>query len=131
MQTMTRDRRGLSRFYRLSSSLEITPAELDRRRREGPAIVLLDCREPEELECARLEPCVHIPLRQIESRIEEIRSMAAERDVAIICHHGRRSLIATRLLRAAGIANVWSVAGGLEAWSRGIDPSVPEYTRHR
>ena len=46
---------------------------------------------------------------------------------AIICHSGRRSLMATLALRRMGFANVYSVAGGIDLWARDIDPSLPRY----
>ena len=47
--------------------------------------------------------------------------------VVIYCHHGMRSLQATQFLRQRGMAKVWSLAGGIDAWSREINPGVPRY----
>jgi rhodanese-related sulfurtransferase len=67
---------------------------------------------------------VLIPLRSLPERFAEI---PRDRDVVLHCHHGVRSLTALQFLRAQGYERVTSLAGGIEAWSLEIDPSVPRY----
>jgi adenylyltransferase/sulfurtransferase len=73
---------------------------------------------------------VHVPLSELEKRHDEIEP-APGQQVAILCHHGVRSLKATHALRALrkDLAQCRSVAGGIELWSRAADPAVPRYER--
>jgi rhodanese-related sulfurtransferase len=96
---------------------------------ESQRPVLLDCREPEEFAVARVEGSVLIPMGQVESRADELECMPGDRTapVLVLCHHGSRSLRVTAMLRAIGFENARSVAGGIEAWSLGVDPRIPRY----
>ena len=60
--------------------------------------------------------------------VEKARSLndITER-VVVYCHHGMRSMQATQFLRARGHQYVFSMAGGIDAWSAEIDPAVPRY----
>ena len=104
---------------------EVGPEELDRLRKEDPDLVVLDCREAVELARAALPGVLHIPMRQIPGRLDELDP---EKDLVVLCHHGIRSLQVTRWLReAAGLSQVKSLRGGIDAWSRMVDPTVPRY----
>ena len=103
---------------------EITVQELAARRGAGEEHVLLDVREPWELDVARLEPCLHIPLGEVTSRVEEI---PREVPVYVLCHAGVRSGRAAEFLRGAGFNNAVNVRGGIGAWSAEVDASVPVY----
>jgi rhodanese-related sulfurtransferase len=101
---------------------------------EGEPIVLLDCREHDELAIARIDGAAHIPMGEIASRLDEIERMVdqrtvdgAEPRVVVSCHSGRRSLQVALMLREARFASAVSMAGGIDWWSRQIDPSVPRY----
>lgn len=86
--------------------------------------VLVDVREADELAICRIPGALHIPLGELPARMAEI---PADRPVLIHCHHGGRSLRATQFLRAQGRSAVSNVKGGIDAWSRLIDPAVPRY----
>lgn len=86
--------------------------------------VLLDVREPSELAVCRVEPCLHIPMREIPGRLAEI---PAGRPVLVLCHLGSRSALATQFLRAHGFAQAVNVAGGIDAWACEVDPSLARY----
>jgi len=101
-------------------------ADVARRRRAGEPLVLLDVREAEELETARLEGARWIPLGQLESRLGELLACKDE-PLVVFCHHGGRSERAVRLLRDRGFARAENLDGGIEAWSLTVDPSVPRY----
>jgi len=47
--------------------------------------------------------------------------------IVVLCHHGQRSLSVAMWLRGQGFERAQSLAGGIDAWSRVIDPSVPRY----
>lgn len=121
------ERADIPTGYPFQPELEITPREASERLRRGDdRFLLIDCREQGEWETARVEGATLIPLGQIQSRIEEIES-AGRPEVAVICHHGRRSMKAAMLLRQLGIEGAMSVAGGIDWWSRSVDASVPRY----
>ena len=95
-------------------------------RQRGESIYLIDVRQPWEHELARLGDEILVPLDQLADRADEITPPDGALVVAY-CHHGIRSLNAAAMLQAAGHTNVASLAGGIDAWSQLIDPSVPRY----
>lgn len=103
---------------------EISVGELKRKQDAGETYLLLDVREPNEYEIARIEGAKLIPLGQLAARVEELRD---GREIVIHCHSGMRSAHAVQMLRKAGLQNVFNLAGGIDAWSEEIDPSVPRY----
>ena len=106
--------------------IEITVEELARWREEGRPFDLLDVREPHEFRIASLEAAELVPLRDLPGRIESFRS-DADRPLVVHCHHGMRSLRAVQLLRSRGVDRAVNLAGGIDAWSREVDPTVPRY----
>jgi rhodanese-related sulfurtransferase len=101
---------------------ELTPTEFQTRRAEGA--VLLDVREDWELKVASVPDVVHIPMGQIRERIGELDS---QRETVVICRSGRRSLEVAKFLEQQGFKSVANLSGGILAWSRDLDPSIPEY----
>ena len=90
--------------------------------REKP--LLVDVRESWEWETARLEGALHIPMRDIPARAAEIDR---GREVVAICHHGGRSMQVAMFLEKNGFSKVHNLQGGVDAWSRTVDPAVPTY----
>lgn len=88
------------------------------------APVLLDVREPWEVSTARLDGIVHIPMKDIPARSEELDDDA---QIVCICHHGARSANVGMFLEARGFKHVYNLQGGIDAWSRQVDSSVPTY----
>ena len=86
--------------------------------------LLLDVREPWEWETARIEGSRHIPMREVPARLAELDP---DREVVAICHHGGRSQQVAMLLEKSGFAKVHNLQGGVDGWSRSVDPSVPLY----
>jgi rhodanese-related sulfurtransferase len=105
---------------------QITPAELHRRRQAGERFLLLDVRQPWEHQLARIEGSVLIPLHELPEVHAELKLAEGERLVTY-CHHGVRSYNAAAFLEEAGHGEVLNLAGGIAAWTRSVDPSVPEY----
>lgn len=103
--------------------VEISAADAAARMRSG-GMVLLDCREPEELQLARVEGAKHIPMGDIPVRLPELD---ADVEIAVMCHHGVRSRNVAAWLTAHGFERVASVRGGIHAWSAEVDTSVPTY----
>jgi rhodanese-related sulfurtransferase len=98
------------------------------RAKAGAKPVVLDVREPWEVETA----CVQadgfelkiIAMGEITVRLGELTQ---DRPIACLCHHGMRSMQVARYLQQQGFTDVVNLAGGIEAWSTEIDPSVPRY----
>jgi rhodanese-related sulfurtransferase len=103
---------------------EISVAELKRMYDAARAFVLLDVREPDELETARIRWAKHVPMRDVPARITEL---PRDGNIVVMCHGGMRSERVARYLRDNGFTSVANLAGGIDAWSREIDPSVPRY----
>ena len=109
-----------------NQELELTPEQVQAARQKGAPLLLLDCRTPREHEQARIEDSTLVPLSELPQRVEELRDWA-DWPVVTFCHHGQRSLRAAAILRQAGFSDVRSMAGGIDGWSRQIDPDVPRY----
>jgi adenylyltransferase/sulfurtransferase len=105
---------------------EVTAAETRARQERGDEFLLLDVREPAEVETARLEGSTVIPLGQLDDRAGELADWKS-RPIVVHCHHGVRSLRAGEILQAHGFEKVESMAGGIEAWSLTVDPEIPRY----
>ena len=107
-------------------TLEISPAGVDALRAAGEKFTFLDCREEDEWNVCRIEGAVLMPLSRF-AEIARQRFTDAEERIVIHCHHGMRSAQAAGFLRHFGMRRVWSMAGGIEAWSLEINPEVPRY----
>jgi rhodanese-related sulfurtransferase len=86
--------------------------------------VLLDVREPWEIATAQVPGSMVIPMREIPQRLGELDPDA---DIICMCHHGMRSQQVAFFLARAGFARVSNLSGGIDAWSRAVDPAVPRY----
>ena len=95
-------------------------------RQRGESIYLIDVRQPWEHEIARLPDDILVPLDQLADRADELAPPAGAL-VVTYCHHGIRSLNAAAILQQLGHGNVASLAGGIDAWSQLVDPSVARY----
>jgi adenylyltransferase/sulfurtransferase len=105
---------------------EITARELADRIAAGELVYLIDVRRPWEHERAALAGSLLVPLDELDERADEIAPPPGALVVAY-CHHGIRSLSASALLEQMGLPGVRSLRGGIDAWSREIDPGVPRY----
>jgi rhodanese-related sulfurtransferase len=103
---------------------EITVEELKRRHDGGEDLVLLDVREPDEIATASIPWATAIPMREVPMRIDEI---PRDRPLIVMCHHGGRSERVAHFLAMNGYGNAVNLAGGIDAWSASVDPSVPRY----
>lgn len=107
--------------------LEITARDVQQRIDAGEKLYLLDVREPHEFAISKIEGAALIPMRQIPGEIQEIESRAEEAPLVVFCHHGVRSMNVVHWLREQGIEKCTSMAGGIDAWSLTVDPTVPRY----
>ncbi len=104
--------------------MEITPEEVKRQRDQGEKFLLLDVREPGELEKAHVADARNIPMGDVPSRLTELDPDAR---IVVMCHLGVRSLKVTNWLRQQGFEHVQSMRGGIDSWARQVDPKVPVY----
>ena len=87
---------------------------------------VIDVREPDEWEVARIAGAELLPLSQWPVIATE-KLTEPRQPLYVLCHHGGRSARATEFLLRNGFGNVTNVAGGIDAWSREVDPSIPRY----
>ena len=102
---------------------EITPTEFVERRQRGESLTLLDVREEWELGVASVPDVVHIPMGEVADRLGELDR---SREVVVLCRSGRRSLQVANFLQQNGFQAV-NLAGGILAWSRELDATIPTY----
>jgi sulfur-carrier protein adenylyltransferase/sulfurtransferase len=102
---------------------EISVQHLKRRLEGGEDIFLLDVREPYEYKIANIQGRL-IPLGQLHQKVDELDR---SREIVVYCHHGNRSAFAVQFLKNQGFERVLNLAGGIDQWSREIDPGVPRY----
>lgn len=106
--------------------LEISVTDAARAMSAENAPLLLDCRTPDEHATSRIAGAILIPMQDLPARIGELAGHEPRR-IIVHCHHGMRSLRVATWLRERGFGFAQSMAGGIDAWSDGVDPSVPRY----
>ena len=110
---------------------QVRPSELaqwlEAARQHGEPVVL-DVREPHELQVASVKAdgftLLTIPMGMIPPRLSELDP---QQPIACLCHHGGRSMQVASFLQSRGFAHIANIAGGINAWSAEIDPSVARY----
>jgi rhodanese-related sulfurtransferase len=107
------------------ASLEITAREVKQRLDAGERLRLIDVREPFEHQQAHIAGADLFPMRTIPQQLALLQAEPAP--LIVVCHHGMRSLQVVNWLRAQGVADCRSMAGGIDLWSLEIDPAVPRY----
>lgn len=107
----------------MDSDWEITPADLvEQIKLSMPRII--DVREPHELAISKLPGAENMPLGQLASRISELDSA---QEMVLICKSGTRSMRALELLLGAGFRKIKNLQGGINAWAKDVDSSLPIY----
>jgi rhodanese-related sulfurtransferase len=86
--------------------------------------ILLDVREPWELELSNIDGSVNIPMHLIPDKLNELTKT---QEIIVMCHHGGRSQQVAQFLLHHGYSKVFNLIGGIHAWSKEIDPSIPQY----
>ena len=105
------------------AGLDITVQELAERVKTNH-LKLLDVREPHELEISALPNATNIPLGQLAARLSELNTAD---EMVIFCKSGGRSARGLELLVSAGFKKVKNLKGGINAWAKEVDPSLPLY----
>jgi adenylyltransferase/sulfurtransferase len=108
----------------LASEWEIDPAELAKRLEQGERVRLIDVREPHELQISSIEGAELFPLGSLAARLHELDSAD---EMVVFCKTGARSARAVELLAGAGFRKQKNLRGGINAWARVVDPSLPLY----
>ncbi len=103
---------------------DITASEFIRRCESGELWTLLDVREAWEIDTARIEQTINIPMAEIPARVLELDASQA---VAVLCHLGGRGAQVANFLAQTGFDRVANILGGIDAWSLAIDNSIPRY----
>lgn len=108
---------------------QITPRELHAwlteaaaGRRDRP--LLLDVREPWELDVCRLPEVKSMPMRSVPARYLELRR---DDEIVVVCHHGARSFRVALFLEQQGFSNIINLYGGMAAWQRDVEPTMATY----
>ncbi len=104
---------------------EIDPESVQKMSERGNSFMLLDVREPWEFETSRIDGAKLMPMGDVPSRAHQ--ELDPEDHIVVYCHHGVRSMNVTAWLRQQGFEKAQSMAGGIDAWSRRVDPKVPVY----
>ena len=104
---------------------EISVEELQSLLDVGFDVVVIDVREPWEIQTASLAGTLNIPMNDIPGRFRG--ELDPEKHTVVMCHHGVRSMNVTAWLRQQGFDKVQSLRGGIDSWAREIDPKVPLY----
>ena len=108
----------------LAGEWEIDPAELAKRLEQGERVRLIDVREPHELQISSIEGAELFPLGGLAARIHELDSAD---EMVVFCKTGARSARAVELLAGAGFRKQKNLRGGINAWARDVDTSLPVY----
>jgi rhodanese-related sulfurtransferase len=105
----------------------MTPAEFLERwpeYGEDPGVVLLDVREPHELDIAAVAGTAHIPMQHVPGRLGELDP---SKTIVVMCHGGMRSMQVAAFLKQNGFERVVNLDGGIDAWSVTVDGTLPRY----
>jgi rhodanese-related sulfurtransferase len=102
----------------------VTPARLEELLRTGAPPRLIDVREPWEFELCRIDGSENITMGDLMGRLDDLDRNGA---IVVICHHGVRSGQVAAYLESLGFANIMNLEGGVDAWSRQVDPEMPQY----
>ncbi len=116
--------RGNEEAVSASGVPEISVQELKAKIDKKEKFVLVDVREPNEYEIARIPGSKLIPLGDVAARVNELDTAD---DIVVHCKSGGRSAKAVRVLQTMGFKKLKNVKGGILAWADEIDPSVPKY----
>ena len=112
---------------------EVSVHDVVDKQQQGTEFLLIDVREPNELELASLPAgeFIKLPLSELRERrldaLPEALSQNKDADVVLFCHKGLRSAQVTVFLRQQGWSKAVSMAGGINAWAEEIDESVGKY----
>jgi rhodanese-related sulfurtransferase len=94
---------------------EVTPRQVLDMQSRGEKVVLVDIREIQEVNAAKIPGSVHVPRSHFESRVEA--QIPRDANVVLYCSSGNRSVFAADTLQAMGYSTVASMSGGIRGWA--------------
>ena len=100
----------------------LQPSEVHAAQPTG-GFIILDVREPFELQICSVAGAVHIPMSVLPDRLHELDQKTP---IACLCHHGVRSHRVAMWLRAQGY-ETYNIEGGIDAWAHDLDPEMVRY----
>jgi rhodanese-related sulfurtransferase len=102
----------------------LMPEQVQQLLKENNDIVLLDVREKWEFEICNIDSSINIPMNEVPA---VVKNLATDSETIVICHHGARSMQVAYYLENAGFSDIINLDGGLDAWARMVDPTMPQY----
>ncbi len=108
----------------MAAQMEVSPQFVAEVFKDGPPFRLVDVRTQQEWDLAKIGGATLLTKEMVK---EILDNWPKDEVVVFYCHLGQRSLNAAAYFIEQGFANVWSMAGGIDGWSRQVDPSVPCY----
>ena len=103
---------------------QVSPTEIKQRLDAGERLRIIDIREHDEYETAHVDAAELLPMSEIQSWWQDL---PRDEELVIMCHHGSRSAQVCMALTRAGFEHLVNLEGGIDAWSREVDPNVPRY----
>ena len=91
---------------------------------ESASPLLLDVREPWEFDTCHIDGSINVPMGQVPQRIDELQDAD---EIIVICHHGVRSQQVIWYLQQHEFDDLVNLDGGVDAWARSVDTSMPVY----
>ena len=107
-----------------SDKVDFTPLELVQEMEKRKDMLMLDVREPMEIQICHIANAMHVPMGQIPSKLEDLPK---NKDLVVFCHMGVRSKQVMQFLRKNGFSRVFNLTGGIDRWSIDVDPKVQRY----
>jgi len=108
-----------------AAGVEIEPRDLAARLAAGEDLLLLDVRDPVEALISKIPGGLQIPYETLAESLEKLGRN--DREIVVYCRTGVRSAWAQRVLENAGFHRVRNLRGGINAWAREVDPTLPQY----
>ena len=113
----------IRRAQELDSKMTVSPKEVHGWMTAGEDFTFIDCRQPDEWQRARIEGSELLDY----SNAEKYMGLPKDRRIVFTCHTGTRSLDVASYFVGHGFTQVYSMRGGIDAWSQDVDTSVPRY----
>jgi adenylyltransferase/sulfurtransferase len=108
-----------------TANVEISAADVKRKLDQGETLTLLDVREPKEVAICKIPNSIHIPIRELQQRLDELEPYK-DKTIVVYCHLGGRSIQCVQFMRQHGYTAL-NLTGGTEAWSNEVDPTMAKY----
>lgn len=111
----------------MEEEYEISARKVKELLDSGTPVKLIDVREPRDFQICQIEGSKLIPGGSMPEHLWQVKRWASNARLILVCHDGMRSLNVAAWLREQGVKNCVSMAGGIDAWSILVDPTVPRY----